>query len=152
MEDTNTPDISVIDAFPNLAQTAEIINVTPNSLQNRLIRLAGRLKHVGTEVRFPPAVVLELARLYRSRDTSEVAGALIDLAGAQAPDFASEIEGQVDVWLDSEATTMAPFDRTRFLADARQLLPAGLYAQVEAALSGGHPPANGGSAASPAYA
>src|ERR1035438_10242592 len=56
MEDTNTPDISVIDAFPNLAQTAEIINVTPNSLQNRLIRLAGRLKHVGTEVRFPPAV------------------------------------------------------------------------------------------------
>jgi hypothetical protein len=145
MGDVNTPQNSVTDAFPNLRQTADIINVTAASLQRRLPRLAGSLSYVDDEVLFPPVVVLELARLYRSRDTSEVAAELVDLALAQAPDFASEIEGQVDVSLDAEVETAASINQQQFLKEAKRRLPPKLYAKTGTTLSGDHPPANGGS-------
>lgn len=145
MGPVSTSESSVTAAFPNLRQTAEIINVTTASLVRATSRLTSRLAYVAGELRFPPAVVLELARLYRSRDMSEVAAELVDLALTQAPEFASEIEGQVDVALDREVETTTAVSLQQFLKEAKHHLPPKLYAEAVAALSGDHPPANGGS-------
>ena len=148
MADMRRPPASIEDAFPNLLETADILNITNNSLRLRIPSLARRTLHRDDELRFPPDVIFDLSRIYRSRAPSDVAASLVELAERKAPQFTPEIERQVNALLDSEAVHEISADRQRFLKEAKRWLPPELYAQTEAAVKGNHPPAFGGSTTS----
>ena len=135
-----------LNAFPNLRKTAEFVGIDPGTLSRKADELGVRLVRRGErEILFSPTVVLQLSSFYRRRDSSEVGADLIDFAFAQAPEFAKEIENEVDDFLDAEVVPGEFESPEQFLQSARRMLPSKVFKEVEAVLRSEHPRADGGS-------
>jgi hypothetical protein len=119
--------------FPSLRKTAELVGVNVSTLSRQRDLPTER---VGRETRVAPRVVLDLALYYRRRDIHAVAFDLVSVADAQAPEVVEAIETYVNTYLAAYEDHLAEtrnLDPAAFLEAARAMLPAHLYAEVEAA-------------------
>jgi hypothetical protein len=124
--------IAVLQGWPSLRRSAEILNVDVSSLSRSHVPTEA----CGREKRVAPADVIGLAAYYRRRSLSEVAAALIDHALQNAdPDAVEAIELEVEVALRERGSAPAA-PHSDWLQQARRALPAHLFAEVEAAVSG----------------
>ena len=121
-------DPRLLDAFPTLRKAAWMIGVSPAALSRRTdLPVEPR----GREKRFPPDLVLTLARYYRKRSEYEVASDLIDHAVAFAPEFVGDVEAEIETFFGTGES--GAVDADAFLSEARRSLPLPLYRQIEAA-------------------
>jgi hypothetical protein len=118
-------DPGVLAAYPTLRAAARILGVDPSALSKKkdLPTLAR-----GEERRFPPALVLELARHYNRRALAAVASDLLDYAYANAEDYARFVDDEIEAAMGPSPATGVNGDA--FLAEAQRALPGDLFAAV----------------------
>ncbi len=118
-------------AHPNVSTAARMLGVSPSTLSRR--------EDLATESRgdrdlvIEPAEVLRLASIYRKRSLNDVAQDLVDLARKASPGETGRVEDQIESFFEGQIPSRE--EREQFLATARQLLPAGLLAEVERCLA-----------------
>lgn len=120
------PGREVTEAWPTLRQAAQLIGISPSTLSRRHdvgSQTAGRYR------RLSPISVLSLASHYRKSVLNEVAAALIDLAGDQAPEHVDAIERDVEAYF-SKTPVQASLTPGDFADLADLYLPAALAAHV----------------------
>lgn len=122
---------SSLHAYPNLTAAAEMIGVSASTLSRR-DDLAAESRGERDRV-LRPSEVLRLAAIYRQRSLNDVAQDLIDHARTASLQEAARVEEDVESFFEGRA--ISDERRADFLEQARRLLPASLYAEVEATLS-----------------
>jgi hypothetical protein len=127
--------ITALQGWPSLRRSAEILSVDVSSLSRSHVPTEA----CGREKRVAPADVIGLAGYYKRRSLSEVAAALIDHALQNADaDAVEAVELEVEAAL-RERRPPTDARHAGWLEEARRALPAHLFAEVEAAVSGDKP-------------
>ncbi len=97
-------DFSLLDAFPRAVEAAEILGVEESRLSKNIGSIApwfDRALHKrGRELRLPPDLVLDAARRFKTRPTSEVAALLLDYAVDHARAHAEAIDDAIERYFD----------------------------------------------------
>lgn len=121
-------DPGVLAAYPTLRAAARMLGVDPSALSKKkdLPTLAR-----GDERRFPPALVLDLARHYNRRALAAVASDLLDYAYDNAEDYARSVDSEIEAAMGPSPATVVSGDA--FLAEARRALPSDLFERVQRA-------------------
>ncbi len=120
-----------LQAHPNITTAARIVGVSPATISRRDDLISERRGE--RDVVLAPAEVLRLALVYRKRSLNEVAEALIALAGEHGPNAARRVEDEIEQFVETHQEPS--IDNDEFLATAKRLLPASLYASVEHTLN-----------------
>jgi hypothetical protein len=117
-------------AYPNIRAAAALIGVAASTISRR-----GDLRYLERGDRdkvLAPAEVMRLASIYMQRSLNDVAQELIEGVASRDAGAAAEVTEEVERFFEESRET--PEKRERFLAEARRLLPADLYGQVESAV------------------
>lgn len=116
-----------LQAHPNITTAARILGISPSTVSRRKdLEREGRGER---EKVLSPTDVLRLAVRYRKRSLNEVALALIEHARTHAPAEVASVEAEIERFV--EAMEAPDRGNEAFLAMAKELLPAKLYAEVE---------------------
>lgn len=121
-------DPGILAAYPTLRAAARIIGVEPSTLSRRR-DLPTQPR--ADERRFPPALVLSLARHYRRRSLEFVASELLDYAYEHAESYAASVDQEIEAAMGPSPATSV--DGQAFLAEAQRALPRDLFEAVVAA-------------------
>lgn len=123
--------MTLVHAWPNQAEAARLLGVHEATLLRRDLPFEA---FGGKEKRLPPVVVLEQALHFKRVPAQQVAAGLYEIALAHAGrEQAQLIATEAETFLMARPELRARvLEKTEFLAEARRVLPTGIYKQVAA--------------------